>query len=224
MGNKGRGWGKRVSPVQGCWVAMFTAPSRLLTSHSSICKMIQLLYSCLLQVMSSHRRLCKYWSSCRTFPSLNYWGGMPACLCAPPQPFTYFGCFGCTGSPQQLDSLCSRSIGWQKDENGKIWPLFLMLFLSFFPCKGPHKYLENKCISRLKYPSNSINANPSAGRGWVICPWYCRKFHEELWIWLKHLSPDCSAYFQNFLVVPLISTQIYCWLTAAPGLSLQKLN
>lgn len=188
MGNKGREWGKRVSPVQGCWVAMFTAPS---------CKMIQLLYSWLFQVMSSHGRLCKCWSSCRTFPSLNYWRGMPACLCASPQPFTYFACFGCTGSPQQLDSLCGSSVRWQKDENGKIWPLFVMLFLSFFfffPWKGPHKYLENKCISRSKYQSNSINADPSAGGGWA-----CWKFHEMLWIRLTHLSPDYSFHLHSKL-------------------------
>lgn len=199
MGNKGRERGKRVSPVQCCWVAMFTDPSRLLTRHSSICKMIQLLYSWLFQVRSSRGKLCKCWSSCRTFPSLNYWRGMPACLCAPPQPFTYLGCFGCTRSPQQLDSSCGSSVGWQKQENGKIWPLFVMLFLSFFPCNGPHKYLENKCISRLKYQSNSINADPSAGRGWMICPWYCWKFHEVLRIRLIHLSPGYSFCFHSKL-------------------------
>lgn len=196
---------------------MFTAPSRLLTRHRSICKMIQLLYSWLLQFMSRRRRWCKCWSSWRTFPSLNYWRGMPACLCAPPQPFTYFGCFGCTGSlweppaawqlVRQQRQVTER---WEREDMTLVYNAISVLF---FPCKGPHKYLENKCISRVKYQSNSINADPSAGGRLAICPWYCWKFHEVLQIWLTHLSPDYSFLLHselpsttiNFLAPPLIS-------------------
>lgn len=173
MDNKGKEWGKRVSPVQGWWVAMrilvFTAPAvnRLPAGRSSSSKMIQLLYSWLLQTMSERGRLRKCWRSCRTFPSLNRqwgWARQPVCVLLHNLSPTS-AIFGRAGSPRQLDSSCGCSVRWQKDENGKIWPLFVMLFLSFFPCKGPHEYLENKRISRLKYQSNCLNADPSAGRG-----------------------------------------------------------
>ena len=96
----------------------------------------------------------------------------------------------------------------------------------FFPCKGPRKYLENKRVSRLKYQSNCINADPSADGGWAFCPRYCWKFHEVLRIQLMPFSHQTipSAYIQNVLVLPLISTLTYCssWVIIYP--SLQKLN
>lgn len=51
----------------------------------------------------------------------------------------------------------------------------------------------------------------------MLCPRYCRKFHEVLRIQLMPFSHQTipSAYIQNFLVLPLISTLIYCssWVT-----------
>lgn len=109
---------KRVSPVQGCWVAMrvlvFTAPSRLPATPSSSSKTIQLLYSWLLQTMSGGEEIAQALEQLQdlslTEPAAGL--GTPACLCAAPQPFTYFGYFGHAGSPRQLDSSCGCSVGW----------------------------------------------------------------------------------------------------------------